>query len=298
MAEPTPASILFGLPLLQWADVDAPPYDIAPISVTHSQAERRFPYVDGASHDWTGRDPIIMNTRLYFMNTLQVGAFPDLWDKWRPNLLDGRVRDLRHPILGIVRSRVTAFDAEVNANQTLSGITVNVSWVESLEDPAEAANFQPVFLNPARLAAAADSALDAVGINFPEGGPANLADLFQQIDGFIFSANSAINGLINQAKGTITTIVRQIEFANDPSLHAPLGILKQLYATTLDLEINLGGLVSRSTSTVAFPFPSTFEAIARETKNTVVELMSLNLALLKSPQIPPAAVIKFYTDAA
>jgi prophage DNA circulation protein len=298
MAIPPPSSILLALPLLKWRGVTWQYYDAAPVSVTHSQAERVFPYVDGAGHDNTGRDPIKMNFRLMFYNTLTPSAFPSLFEQWRDLLLDGGPGDLVHPILGPMRARVMSFDIVADANQTTAGVSVNVTWTDTVDNPAAATNFSPLQLNATTIAQTADSQLSDAGIDFPEGGPANLADLFQQVDGLIFSATLSIGGLINQAKGTIAELVDRVEARDDPALWAIRTNLITLYDATLDIQDRLGAAAARQASTSTFPFPTTFGRIARETGNTVGELMTLNQSLLTAPQIPAGTPIKFYADAA
>ena len=298
MAEPTPQSILTGLPALTFRNLDSPPYDIAPISVTHSQAERRFPYVDGAGHDHTGRDPIEINTRFYFINTLQVGAFPDLYEQWFAELMDGRPGEMLHPYLGPINARVMSFNVNADANVTLAGVIVDVTWTDSLVDPAESFEFSPLQVSAAELAAAGDQALSDAEIDFPAGGPANLADIFQQIQGLLFSTSLKVNGLINQAKGIIDSMIGIVDLANDSRLYPARDLLTQTYAATLDFEAKMGPAISRPTATISHSYSTTLSAFAGEVGNTTEEIMGLNLSLLVSPSVPASTPITYFSDVA
>lgn len=300
MAEVTPQSILFGLPALEWRGLEAPPYDTAPISVTHNQSPRKFPYIDGAGHDHTGRDPIRMTVRLFFINTLDLTAgiplFPDLFELWKDALLDGSSGDLRHPILGPVRARVMTFDVNLDANVSLAGATVTVNWEDTIDNPAEQSDFEPLENNVTALAEAADNAMSALGIDFPDGGPSNLANLLQQLEGFIFSAQLSVSGLINQAQGVVEQLVDTIGRRDDALDYPALDNLTLLHSALTDASLSIGSQRSRGTTTTTFPFATTLPTVGGEVGNTTEELMSLNLALLRSPSIPPNTPITVYTE--
>jgi prophage DNA circulation protein len=266
------------------------------VSVSHSQAERVFPYIDGAGHDNTGRDPIKMNFRLMFYNTLTPGAFPGEFELWRAALMNGGPGDMVHPILGPIRARVLTFDIVADANRTTAGVLVNVTWTDTVDNPADATSFNPLKLNAVAIAKKVDSQLSDAGIDFPEGGPSNLADLFQQIDGAIFSATLSINGLVNQAKGTAAALVERVEAKDDPALWAIRTNLITVYDAALDIQDRLGAAAARQADSNVFSFPTTLNRVARETGNTVAELMTLNQSLLSSPQIPPGTKVRFYAD--
>lgn len=300
MADITPTNILNGLPPLEWRGLTAPPYDITPINVTQTQSERLFPYIDGAGHDHTGRDPIRMTARLHFINTLALEAsprlFPDLYEQWKDACLDGSAGDLRHPLLGPIRARVIDFAVDVNARQSIAGVTMTVTWVDTLDNPAEETEFQPLENNITALATAADSALEETDIEFPTGTGDPLADALQQVEGFITSTVNTVGGVVNQVSGQIEQLVDTIDAADNALNFPARDNLVQLYGALLDASDRLGAGTSRATSETTFPFATTLSAAASELGNTTNELMTLNLALLRSPSIPPNTPIKFYTE--
>lgn len=300
MADITPQNIITGLPPLQWRGLDAPPYDIAPISVKHTQSERLFPYIDGAGHDHTGREPIQMNVRLHFINTLALESsprlFPDLFEQWKEACLDGSAGDLRHPVLGPLRARVVDFAVDVNARTSLAGATMTVTWVDTLDDPAQETEFQPLENNITALSVAADSALEEVEIEFPTGTGDPLADAIQQVEGFITATANTVNGIVNQVSGQIEQLVDTIDAADNALDFPARDTLVQLHGALADVSLRLGAGTSRATSETTFPFATTLSAAASELGNTTQDLMTLNLALLRSPSIPPNTPIKFYTE--
>lgn len=297
----TPQNIVQGLPLLQWRGLEPPPYDMAPVDVKHSQAERKFPYIDGAGHDNTGRDPLNLDFRLFFINTLAIRSgtrlFPDLFEAWKDALLDGSSGDLRHPIMGPIRARVSSFDIEVDANKSLAGAIINVTFIETLDNPADQIQFQPLENNITELAVAADSALSDAGIVFPEGGPSNLASFLQQLEGLAVSAAFVANGLVNQGLGLIEQLIDTIDAVNSVDVFAARDVLTQLYSGLLDAQEKIGAGTSRRTTVISLPFTTTLSDVANDnSQNTVEDLMGLNTALLRSPSIPANTAIKIYTE--
>src|SRR5262245_51552162 len=88
------ANVIGQLPELTWRGLDPVPVEDASYDFSHDQAERRYPYVDGAGHDHTGRGPIRFTARLLFHNTLQADLYPHTWEEWRAALFDGASGEL------------------------------------------------------------------------------------------------------------------------------------------------------------------------------------------------------------
>src|SRR5580658_10043969 len=106
------------LPALKWRGMLAPGYDVIPFKWRNRLAPRKYYGVDGDAHDPTGRDSFAgLSARLYFVNTLvpQLSGglgrlFPNYWETWRDQLMDGAAGDLEHPVLGPIRARVADVD--------------------------------------------------------------------------------------------------------------------------------------------------------------------------------------------
>ncbi len=74
----------------------------------HDQAERKYPYVDGAAHDNTGRTPYSIRATLVFNNTIASDLLPARLEKWLDALENGKIDGLSHPVLGNMFARVAA----------------------------------------------------------------------------------------------------------------------------------------------------------------------------------------------
>ena len=162
-----PYRAIHGLPGMTLNDVQAPPYNDASFDFKHGQAVHAFPYIDGAMHEHTGLEPHNLAFSLHFLNTLRVGAFPDLYLQWiRMLLAGGRTHKLVHPLLGPRDVKVLDGSVRLQASAT-AGVIVDVKFTTTLRDPTKADGVAEVKVDIATVAAAADAALAAVAIPFP-----------------------------------------------------------------------------------------------------------------------------------
>ena len=74
-----------------------------------------------------------------------------------------------------------------------------------------------------------------------------------------------------------------------------LDLLKQLYSALLDMESRLGSVAARPTKTLTMLNSTTLTALAKVHGNSLKEVMSLNLPLLKSPDVPAGASVVLYS---
>lgn len=297
MAEPAgPNNVISALAFLRFRALLSPPYDDVSFGWTHSLAERRFPYIDGAGHDWTGRDPIRTTANMFFMNSLQPDAFPDLWDLWRLILIEGTIGTLSHPVLGEFQARVTKVDG-IFVAKNRAGIIVRVSWVESLKDPNEAQVFKSLTVSLKKAAEAADTANKATEIDYPDGlRTDSLADLARQIEGALFSAELSLGGFVTQAKGIVGGMIDSAKAIDSFASYVSQDLMIQFYNGLIDIAEQAGADFARPTGKTTFPFETTLDVAAIELGNTTTELLGLNLNLVSKPNIPAGTEIVFYTE--
>lgn len=289
-----PNQAIYGLPLMTFRGLRAPPYDIANFAFSHSQAEARFPYRSGARHDWTGLDPIPLDFKLYFVNTLEPQAFPELWEKWRAALFDGAPGVLRHPLLGIMDVVVMSGDVSLVA-QVTAGIVVGVKFSQTVIDLDDEKPIAGAEVAIAQLATQADEWGAAVGISFPSGETAtSFEDLIGQITSAIGLAKMQALGLITQAMGIVQDVAKAVADLQSHVTWPYTAVLGKLFSGLLDLRDTLGVTVSRVTKTVFYNYDTTIDAVAADQGNSVKDVMSLNLTLLRSPIIPAGTTVKVY----
>lgn len=299
-----PSNVVAALPELQWRALSPVPVEEAPYEFAHEQAERRYPYLDGAGHDHTGRHPIKITAKLLFLNTLAPKLYPAAWQDWRAALLDGSAGDLVHPDLGRLRARVLSGSVRLTA-QARAGITVDVVWVETIDDPSKAPSaLERTSVSLAEAAANADRACSALGIHYPriqEPPSTSITGAFKSLMGSFFSAKLSFFGGINQVLGAVRQMSDAVELlaSTDGDLLNPNHRWVALYNLHL-VEEGLLAMLDRA-STPARPVGSlvleqstTLDAAVKRTGNTVAELIELNPLALGKPSIPAGAVLRYY----
>ena len=290
----TPEIVIQGLPELSWRYKRAP-CEIAPIDFSHGQAERRYPYVDAAGHDWTGRDPSKFNVRLFFLNTVQPKSFPELWEDWRTALEDGSSGDLNHPILGIVRARVLSWHVDLKAQAT-AGIVVDVVFTETRDDLDTDLKYTPADVVLDAAVDAATTAASSFGINYPDGkNKLSLLQAFGAIKGSIFSAALTVNGAINSVMGNVATMIDAVDALDDPMAWPAYDLLTQVYSGLSDLKAAADAVAARSVAIEVCASDTTLDGFATAKGNTTAEIMSLNLSALNSPIVPRGTALRYYS---
>jgi prophage DNA circulation protein len=302
-------NIIAALPELKWRGLRTPPYDLVTFEFENELASRSVAYLDGEIHDDTGRRSFPMTARLYFVNTLgeQTRLFPELWEEWKANL-DGAAGELVHPVLGPLRARVKGAKGEVRSTLR-SGVIVDITWIETIEDPAIGDFLGVLEADPATLAAATDAAGAAFGITYtayapvrPSGAtiptvgtapPTSLLQAYNQIKGSIFSAKLTINGALAQLVGTVEAMADAAEGLNDPTAWPLVDTLFQLWTALRDQMTRLAR-AARATAAVVLANDTTLDAFATRVGNTLNEVMGLNLQALRLPSVRRGATLRYY----
>src|SRR5689334_11379163 len=125
---------------------------VASFKFSHDQAPREYPYVNGAGHDWTGLKAIPIEVLLYFVNTIEPRSFPDEFNFWMENLLDGTPGKLVHPILGEIDAVVMEGSVELVA-QNRAGVVVHVTFEKTRLDLEQDDAFKRLTVNVEAVAA-------------------------------------------------------------------------------------------------------------------------------------------------
>lgn len=325
------ADVLSQLPALTWRGLLPPPYDVLEVSWENGLAPRRIPYVDGDIHDAVGRSSFPMTARLYFLKTVEGGSanFPGLWNQWKDQLLDGNPGDLVHPLLGEIRARVKGAKFSIVAS-CRSGIVVDVTWLETVEDPSELNlnGFGNTTLPSAALAAAADQALAAYASSLAVPDPSltfgfqmptallnvqfnlgltlsfglsisvSIASVFNALLPILFAADSTSYQALTALMGGVATLITAVEAHDDVFAYSASDALIEFYLACDNMR--QGALTSaRPTSTLLVTTATTLDAVQRipvvAQTNTLTDLMGLNLPLLLQPRIAGGSAVTYYT---
>jgi prophage DNA circulation protein len=289
-------NIINDLPTLTWRGIEAPPYDMASLSGSFSLAERRFPYIDGATHDDVGRNPIPMGFQLHFINTLGVELFPELFDRWvRAVITDGSAGDLEHPILGLVSARPAKWDLELTSKRT-AGVVMTVNFIETIVDPStDDADFGGIILDAKAAAEAVDQDYSKLKLKWPDGARTDdLTQLVAQVDGLITSTSRTAFGAVTRATGFVGGLIEDVDSIGNNLTYGLRDNLIGVWTSLKNIEEQLGVKEERTVGETVFIETVGLDEAASEVGNTVGELMALNSNLLGKPTIPGGTTVKYY----
>jgi hypothetical protein len=298
---PQPFSVIHGLPRAKLSGVRSPEYDTAGFDFSHDHGERRWYRVPRGAHRWTGIAPESLPFTFYFLNSIEKGAFPGLWNQWWPLLQNGEPQPMVHPILGPILVVVRSGSVKLEARNT-SGIVVSVNFTRTVIDPADDQDTEATKASVSELAAKADAALVDSGIPYVPSMPeADFFDLLAQIDGLIVSAQLDALALVNEAKGYIETMVEFAEkgIANADPRHgaaAAIDALIALWAGLTDTAEKLGARTSRKTAEETLAADTTLDGFAQAHGNKLEDVISLNVNALAYPTVPKGTVLTYYTE--
>ena len=290
-------SVIQSLPRLRWRGLVAPEYDIASFDFSTGLVPRRYPYISRASHDNVQRDSHSLTFKLYFLNSLTTEAFPQLWDEWRPFLFDGEAGEMVHPVLGPLQARSGGGRVNVEA-RTTAGIIVDVSFVETMLDPAEAIDEYTTQASRRALAAAAQAAVSDADIPWPDGAiVTDLLDSIDMLEGALYSLELTAEGYANQILGTIGGLIESTRNLGEHQAYAAADILLQLWSAVKDAADEAAVTAARATGTATATSQTTIDALARKHTNTVAEMMTLNPDLLGSSVIASGTAYRYFIGA-
>lgn len=310
------ARIIQTLPQGSWRGLLFPPHDTAPVGVKHRLAERKYPYIDVAGHDDVGADYSPMAFKLNFLNTtlraahsIQGRLYPDYYNRFLVQILDGGPGDLGHPLLGVVRARVESWHTEATINSQ-SGVILNITFVRTNENPGELELAADLSLgDPSRLAATADAKVAPFGIRFSPGLPApmmgsiygiyveepTLAQVWTALSARLSLDLSLVSAIASFIQGIID-MISALEALDDVLTWEALVALRRFWFW-LDTAAMSLAQANRPTAQRVISSRTTLDAWARQTGMTLAQAMTLNVRFLRQPEIPAGSVLRFYRAA-
>lgn len=284
------------LPAVAWRNLPEVHCDTADYDFSHSNAERRWPFIDGAGHDHAGRDPLPIKCTFYFLNTMLDGIeyYPDIWAQWRAALFDGVAGPLEHPDLGSFDAVVQSGSVRMNA-QTRSGVIVSVNFVEHIDDPEKESPFSVATLDPETAAKAADDAMASAGLNYPDGMPeSDFLSSYKAIKGEIFSATLRVTGAINQIQALAGMVIDDMKTVSNPENWPHQVILTAFWNALQDTKKRIEQKTERATAQYTTRSEISLSSLATQLNNTVDQLIELNLSLVSKPYVPALTVVRYY----
>ncbi|MGK3981306.1 hypothetical protein WMF38_57445 [Sorangium sp. So ce118] len=266
----------------------------------HSLPVRQYPYVDGDGHDHTGRRSATMPVQLLFLNTLtleQPGIilFPSVFNQWLERLLDGRAGNLEHPIFGNRRARVARGSVPLVA-EVRDGVVVDVTFVETLDEPEQQIPFAGPETSVAASAMAAQEACDEYDIDYPDGESdgTDLVSAVRGVIGQLDSTASQIDGTINRVMGNVTRMLDDAEALNDHNAYAAIDNLTTLWAGLKQLKEHLPVQLQRAVGVAVTDATTTLDKIALARGNKLEDIINLNPLLLAEPFVLKGVKYKYF----
>jgi hypothetical protein len=241
--------------------------------------------------------------------------FPTYFEICKPDFMTGAARDLQHALLGVVRARVQDATWEATA-ECLGGVIVKATLVITNEDPSTEQFFGITTAtgDPARLAAAAGTAAEAVGVTPAPGRPdamlaaqygvttfpPSLSDIWAAISALTLALDIASLVALATLAGDVDVMIDSIRALDDATAYPALDacIAFRLYINTALASL---AQANRPTKTTTVTQRTTLTEFAKRpdvrANNTLENIISLNPKLLKRPFIERAAVT-YYAAAA
>lgn len=304
MPKVIPNNVITSLPEMFFSSADippveAPPYDVASFAGSNDLAEAKYPYIDGASHQYMGRAPFPMQFKFYFLNSLRDDMFPKLFNRWLPVFTTGLLGELSHPILGGVNARCKDWTVSLTS-QVTSGVVVDVTFIESLKEVSnDEFDFEVGTESLAAAAAACDEGMEVMDVPYPTGkGTTSLTQMINQLTSASYDARTQIEGALNSALGTVDKIIITAEGPRQGGLVPVWALVDNLVLLRNNLDkTRKERLMSKDSRVIkeeVLSSDQTLETIAKRHSNTVNDIMTLNFHLAKLSIVRVGTVVKYY----
>ena len=279
---------------ITWGTLTAPCLETS-FDGGHDQAERKYPYIDGAAHDNTGRTPYSVRATLVFNNSIASDLLPARLQKWIDALEDGTINNFGHPVLGNFDARVMSWSGTVDPSKDRGGITLQVTWVESFFDPTALSLRLPgTELSPKVYGKALDQAMQLTGYSVPDG---------LGFDSFELSVNN-LETLPKQSLDYSREAERIAGYADTVSLQVavkdllrdvPVEWLSECLTMGLRAQAATGALQNyRNVQQIQLPNDISLDAFAKLYGNTFEDALGLNAGLVTGPIIKAGTSLAFY----
>lgn len=279
---------------ITWGTLTAPCLETS-FDGGHDQAERKYPYVDGAAHDNTGRTPYSVRATLVFNNSIASDLLPARLQRWIDALEDGTINNFGHPVLGNFDARVMSWSGTVDPSKDRGGITLQVTWVESFFDPTALSLRLPgTELSPKVYGKALDQAMQLTGYSVPDG---------LGFESFESSVNN-LETLPKQSLDYSREAERIAGYADTVSLQVavkdllrdvPVEWLSECLTMGLRAQAATGASQNyRNVQQIQLPNDISLDAFAKLYGNTFEDALGLNAGLVTGPIIKAGTSLAFY----
>lgn len=305
---PGPTAI-HDLPQLTWLGVKAYASDIR-TSWQHRLPEYEYAYVDGEAHDNTGRKSLRVACTLHFLNTIEPGLYPGKWNSFRGLLLSTQSGTLAHPEIGKFNARVSDGEYTISGRSP-AGVSVAVSWVESIKNSQSTTKFTTQNAPAAQSARDLDDAMAALGFDYPDGmgSGSTFAGLVGDIMSIGTTYTNEAKSLVNKTIGFSDAVYEQMQIAAASVANAGAAVRDAVAAPPFRwlLEVSCDALRvallehlqalaegAQPIKTHTTSHNTTLAALSLELDADIGGLIQLNPALVASPSVNKNTTVLYF----
>ncbi len=301
--------VIHELPALDWEGLPSVPCSVVDTSWSHRLASREYYGTDGEAHDDGGRKSLTVTVVLHFHNTYDPKLYPTHWTKWRKALLTGKIGKLRHPDIGQFMARVADGSFRISASEQ-AGITVHVTFVESLKAADQPTKFSQSTGAAGAAARKCDTYMASLNLDYPDGFPdPSLEEALAGFTGQFAVAALEFSGKVTALVGTVDRIKENLRMQCEMVRNADAAV-KEAVAGSVErilLELQLDTLrmilteAAKTAAQAARPVKAhttigdiTFPSLSLDIGADLVSLLDLNPSLIGLPFIPKGTTVKFF----
>lgn len=276
----------------------------------HRQAQRVYPYVDAAAHEWVGREPIKVRARIAFLNTAKLGLFPGVWAAYRQRLQDGKSGKLRHPEIGEFEAVITSFSYDLDGRQP-HGLIADVEFEETILDAESPTEFTFESGSASDIAEVVDQCMAAMGLSYPSGmGADTLVALVDKVTSLPADVVGELSAKLDSLVGTIDRIHAAVQAAveNANALEDAVRDEIQNSVERITLERMIWDFrftvktmkekaekTARPTKSLITETATTLASLSYQLGTDLGGLIQLNPALLKTPSVPKGSKVLYFS---
>lgn len=218
-------------------------------TLSHDQAEHKYPGKAGALVEGMGRNPQLFTFKVVFRRGLggsdPAQHFPNDWRAFVTACEDPSTGPLVHPEYGTVKVKCKKVDTDWMADRR-DGCDVDVEFVETLDTAdEEALLFTDKSPGADASAAARDYEKEIADVDYDPGTPDAVApDLLtslKALDGLLAQASLGVNNISAQFDaylGAVDTLIQDLNAQDNPKLQAAISALQKLYGSVIKMAEN------------------------------------------------------------
>lgn len=293
-----------------WRGIEFPVINVT-VNMGQDLAIHKYPDLDAARVENTGRDPMIIACTAVFNNSI----FPGQNEHWQPGRLypyvyqdvfnacmDRTTGILQHPLIGNITCKVMHCNSKMDANRR-GGEDLDIQWIETIDNDDILTNISSDSAISAGNVAAynlditygPDAALFPQLPEFPRSFSSIIGDIRGIIDTTTLVAKNGI-GQIQSLEFQVNTLIESVNRINDIKLSKTKSNAYQLKALLPAIKGQVLVKSTKPTGIFVNTQPTTLADLSIQLANSVSDLMNLNPNKIALPIIKSNSQIRYYLN--